>query len=149
MVPTSIFGQSCILHKANPSLNYTSVKSDIHLEESSVLLVLNLKCPDLPVDLQATVCPQFSSAGPSISRVCTQTIGDATAGAAAARRRFSFASQKSIRDSAALAAPRHCHVPTTGAACWHHRPAAADLMEDNINTDNMADSSHVPVPPPN
>uniref|UniRef100_A0A0E0K287 Uncharacterized protein n=1 Tax=Oryza punctata TaxID=4537 RepID=A0A0E0K287_ORYPU len=29
------------------------------------------------------------------------------------------------------------------------RPAAADLMEDNINTDNMADSSHVPVPPPN
>uniref|UniRef100_A0A0E0QX03 RRM domain-containing protein n=1 Tax=Oryza rufipogon TaxID=4529 RepID=A0A0E0QX03_ORYRU len=113
-------------------------------EESSVLLVLNLKCPDLPVDLvqQATVCPQFSSAGPSISRVCTQTIGDATAGAAAARRRFSFASQKSIRDSAALAAPRHCHVPTTGAACWHHRPAAADLMEDNINTDNMADSSH-------
>ncbi|EEC66651.1 hypothetical protein OsI_32918 [Oryza sativa Indica Group] len=98
---------------------------------------------------QATVCSQFSSAGPSISRVCTQTIGDATAGAAAARRRFSFASQKSIRDSAALVAPRHCHVPTTGAACWHHRPAAADLMEDNINTDNMADCSHVPVPPPN
>ena len=74
--------------------------------------------------------------------VCTQTIGDATAGATAARRRFSFASQKSIHDSVRPPHWQHCGT----AIC---RLPVLHAGINNINTDNMAASSHVPVPPPN
>uniref|UniRef100_A0A0E0MGB2 tyrosine--tRNA ligase n=1 Tax=Oryza punctata TaxID=4537 RepID=A0A0E0MGB2_ORYPU len=100
----------------------------------------------------ATVWPNSVQLAHLCHCVCTRTIGDATTGAAAAWRCFSFASRKSIRVSAT---PPHCHLLTTGAARRHYRLAAGgrrldggqhqhavDLMEDNIN---MKDNINMPL----
>uniref|UniRef100_A0A0D9YCA2 RRM domain-containing protein n=1 Tax=Oryza glumipatula TaxID=40148 RepID=A0A0D9YCA2_9ORYZ len=128
-------------------------------EESSVLLVLNLKCPDLPVDLvkwQSSRPPYAPiQSGWPIYIPCMYTNNwrrnrRSRSCSATFQLRIAEVHPRLRRTGGTAALPsadyRCCMLASSAGG---RRAAAADLMEDNINTDNMADSSHVPVPPPN